>query len=167
MKHSLVYRDAQIEDLPAIVEIYNSIVASRMVTADTDPVTVEQRIDWFQEHRPERRPVWMVETTEGKIVGWVSFSDFYGRPAYNGTAEVSIYLHEDFRGQGLGRPVLTHAIEAAPGLGITTLLGVIFSHNIPSIQLFKKMGFQEWGQFPDIAELDGIKRSVTILGKQL
>lgn len=39
------------EDLPDIVDIYNSTIAGRMVTADLEPVTVESRIPWFEAHQ--------------------------------------------------------------------------------------------------------------------
>jgi L-amino acid N-acyltransferase YncA len=71
-------RDAVEEDLPAIVEIYNSTVPSRMVTADPEPVSVESRFAWFREHDPKSRPIWVVEM-DGRIVGWLSFEDFRKR----------------------------------------------------------------------------------------
>ena len=99
MLDAIKIRDAQISDLPDIVSIYNSTIPSRMVTADLEPVSVQSKEEWFKEHSPDFRPLWVVEL-DGKICAWLSFQSFYGRPAYNGTAEVSIYLHEDFRGQG-------------------------------------------------------------------
>ncbi|MBV8628542.1 MAG: N-acetyltransferase, partial [Paraburkholderia sp.] len=51
------YRDATLDDLPAIVAIYNSTVASRQVTADLEPVSVESRLPWFHAHGPAARPL--------------------------------------------------------------------------------------------------------------
>src|SRR6476620_11766079 len=98
------FRNATIEDLPLIVSIYNSTVPGRMVTADTAPVTVADKLQWFNEHSPDKRPLWMIESATG-IIGWVSFQDFYSRPAYDGTAEVSIYLSELHRGKGYGKDI--------------------------------------------------------------
>ncbi len=162
----LVFRDARKEDLPRIVAIYNTTVASRMVTADTSPVTVESRQKWFDEHSPSTRPLWLVEE-QNNILGWVSFQSFYGRPAYDATVEISIYLDEQQRGRGLGKQILQYCIYKAPSLGVHTLLGFIFAHNVPSITLFEKMGFQEWANLPNIATLDGVERSLKILGKRL
>lgn len=163
---SLNYRVAGQADLLKIVEIYNTTIASRLVTADTSPVSVESRQKWFAEHT-EKRPLWMAETEEGAVVGWLSFQSFYGRPAYNATVEVSIYLDPAFRGRGYGKEILQYALDAAPALDIKTLLGFIFAHNMPSLQLFKRFGFEEWANLPNIAELDGIERSLIILGKRL
>ncbi|MDQ6814824.1 MAG: N-acetyltransferase family protein [Bacteroidota bacterium] len=163
----LVYRDASLNDLPDIVDIYNSTIASRMVTADIEPVTVESRVIWFEQHAPKKRPLLVIEYENKKIVGWVSFQSFYGRPAYNATVEIGIYLHPEERGKGLGQPVLQHCMDEAPNYGISTLLGFIFAHNTASIRLFYKLGFEEWGMLPNVANLDGMERSLKILGKRI
>ena len=163
----LIYRDAKRSDLEKITEIYNSTIASRLVTADTEPVSVESKIKWFEEHSPEKRPLWVIEDELNEIVGWVSFQSFYGRPAYDATVEISIYLDSNQRGKGLGKQVLGYCIDKAPEFGIKTILGFIFSHNEPSIRLFKHFGFEEWANFPNIATLDDIERSLTILGKRV
>lgn len=166
MQTKFTIRDASISDLPVILEIYNSTIAGRMVTADTEPVSVTDREEWFNEHSPETRPLWLVEA-EGKTAGWISFQSFYGRPAYNATAEISIYLHKDFRGQKLGKYLMEYAIAACPSLEIKTLLGFIFSHNEPSLKLFTSFGFEKWAHLPNVAELDGIERDLIILGKRV
>lgn len=166
MSNEIIFRFASLEDLPIIVEIYNSTVPSRMVTADTEPVTVEERFNWFHEHNPNKRPLWVVEY-EGDICGWVSLQSFYGRPAYDSTAEISIYLHEKCRGKGLGKKILAKAMEECPKFGIETLLSFIFGHNKPSLQLFYQSGFEKWAHLPEVAKLDGVKRDLLILGKKI
>jgi len=163
----LQYRDAKRSDLDKIVEIYNSTVASRMVTADTDPVTTESRIKWFDEHSSDRYPLWIIEDEDNQVVGWLSFQAFYGRPAYAATAEISIYLDEKYRGKGYGKAILAYAMAQSPALGIKTLLGFIFAHNDASIKLFRYFGFEDWATLPDIAVLDNEERSLKILGKRI
>ena len=163
---TISHRIATFEDLSAIVAIYNSTVASRQVTADTEPVSVESRHAWFYEHAPDKRPLWVVED-HGVVIGWLSFSNFYGRPAYSGTAELSIYLHETARGKGLGRYFLQQAIAFAPQVEVHTLLGFIFGHNTPSLNLFASFNFQIWANMPRVATLDGVERDLIIFGKRV
>jgi phosphinothricin acetyltransferase len=158
-------RDATLEDLPAIVAIYNATVPSRIVTADTSPVSVESRVSWFHEHGG-RRPLWVVESSAA-IAAWLSFSCFYGRPAYAATAEISVYVDAQHRGRGLGRQLLSRAIDHAPSLGLTTLLGFIFGHNTPSLRLFESHGFTPWGTLPGVAVLDGVARDLVIVGRRV
>src|SRR3954452_4162825 len=163
---SMELRDATLNDLPSIVAIYNSTVPSRMVTADTSPVSVESRRAWFDQHSAARRPLW-VALEGGGIAGWLSYSSFYGRPAYDATCEVSIYVSADFRGKGLGSQLLQRCIDHAPAISVSSLLGIIFGHNTPSLRLFEKHGFARWGHLPKIAVLDGIERDVTIMGRRV
>lgn len=167
MMEELVYRNATLDDLPAIVAIYNSTIAGRMVTADLHPVSVESRMEWFNEHTPDKRPLWMVEDSAKNLIGWASFQNFYGREAYKATAEISIYLHPSSRGKGYGTQVLQYCMVNSYKYGIKTLLGYIFAHNINSLQLFYKLGFEDWATLPNIAELDGVERSLKILGKRI
>jgi phosphinothricin acetyltransferase len=160
-------RDATLEDLASIVEIYNSTIPSRIVSADTEPVSVEQRLSWFHQHDPARRPIRVAEA-RGEVVGWLSLSDFYdARPAYHGTAEIGIYVREGYRGEGIGRRLLQEAIQRAPSLGIKTLTAGAFGTNESSLALFGRFGFEKWAQFPRVAELDGSERDLIVLGLRL
>lgn len=162
----LSHRVASRDDLPEIVAIYNSTIASRMATADTEEVSVASREPWFAAHEPDTRPLWVAEEA-GTIVGWLSFTSFYGRPAYHRTAEVSVYVHPDFRRRGVGRYLLGAAQQHAPALGLETLLGFIFGHNAASLALFSQFGFARWGELPGVASLDGAARDLVILGWQV
>ncbi|MES3020408.1 MAG: N-acetyltransferase family protein [Pseudomonadota bacterium] len=169
---SFIHRNARQEDLAHVVNIYNSTVASREVTADTEPVSVASRQQWFDEHTPERRPLWVIHAADDHsaapaVLGWMSYSNFYGRPAYSGTAELSIYIDEAARGKGIGCYCLEQAIAFAPNISVHTLLGFIFGHNAPSLGLFAKYGFEEWAKLPRVANLDGIERDLIILGKRV
>lgn len=161
-----MHRLAAPADLPRIVEIYNSTISSRMVTADLEPVSVDSRRSWFEEHRAGSRPLWVVERA-GEVVAWLSFSSFYGRPAYQATAEISVYIDARWRRQGLGRYLLEAAIDHAPRLRVHTLLGFIFAHNHPSLVLFERFGFQRWGHLPRVAVLDGADRDLLIVGRRV
>lgn len=159
-------RDALEADLPAIVEIYNSTIPLQVVTADLEPVMVESRLGWFQAHTPNKRPLWVVEC-EQKVIAWLGFQSFYGRPAYETTAELSIYVSPDYRHKGLGKLLLQRAIAHSPGYGIKTLLGFIFAENQPSLHLFEQLGFQRWGYLPKVAEFGTIERDLVIMGLRL
>lgn len=159
-------RQALEQDLPRIVSIYNSTIQSRSSTADTEEVSVASKLPWFLHHTPGKRPI-LVHEIDHNVVAWVSFESFYGRPAYDNTAEISIYVDQRYRGKGLGRRLLLEAIDMAAYLKIKTLLGYIFSHNIPSLKLFRSFGFEEWGHLPDIAIMDGNEYSLSIMGKRI
>lgn len=161
-----IIEDAALEDLQAVVDIYNTTVAGRMVTADLEPVTVESRLVWFHEHNSHHRPLWVMRA-EGKVVAWLSFQSFYGRAAYNATAEISIYVAEECRGAGVGRILLEKALAEAPRFGLNRLVGFVFGHNEPSLKLLRRYGFEDWGVLPGVAELDGVERDLVIVGRKV
>jgi L-amino acid N-acyltransferase YncA len=161
-------RHARAPDLPAIVAIYNASIPGRMATADTAPVTVEQREPWFREFDPLHRPLWVwCETESGEPRAWLSLRSFYGRPAYHATVEVAVYTSPEARRRGLARRLLDHAVAQANTLQIKTFLAFVFGHNAPSLALFAAAGFQVWGHLPQVAELDGVERDLVILGLRL
>ena len=137
-----------------------------MVTADTEPVSVASREKWFAEHSPARRPLWIAEDN-GQVAGWLSYSSFYGRPAYDTTCEVSVYLAPEHRRRGLGTQLVLRSIEHAPHIGVATLLGFIFGHNEPSLRLFEKLGFKRWGHLPRVAVLDSVECDLIIVGRRV
>jgi phosphinothricin acetyltransferase len=158
-------RDARRADLPAIVEIYNAAIPGRMATADTEPLSVAQREAWFAEFDPHRRPLWVCVDPEGVPLAWLSLRSFYGRPAYHETVEVAVYTATVAQRRGLARALLRHALTHAPRLRIRTLLAFVFGHNRPSLTLFAREGFATWGTLPEVAELDGVRRDLVILGR--
>lgn len=160
------FKYAQPDDLPRIVRTYNSTIASRMVTADLEEVSVESKKAWFDSHSQNKRPLWII-LSDGQYAGWMSFSSFYGRPAYDGAVEVSIYLDQEFWGKGLGKACLQKAIDLSPEYGIHSLLGFIFGHNTPSLNLFYAFGFEKWGHLPAVANMEGTWRDLLILGKKV
>jgi len=67
----------------------------------------------------------------------------------------------------VGRQLLSQAIQQSSSLGIKTLLGFVFAHNKPSLQLLETLGFQRWGYLPKVAELDNVERDLVILGRPI
>src|SRR2546421_7028092 len=162
----MIIRDALEADLPAIVEIYNAATATRISTALLDPVSVDERRPWFRQHSPNQFPLWVAEI-DGDIAGWLSFHEFIRRPAYAGTAEISIYVHEKFRRRGIGGALLEKAIAEAARLKMRTLLGYILGHNVASLALFEQAGFERWGHLPKIARFEANERDLVIVGRQI
>ena len=170
---------ASAEDLAEILAIYNQTIAGKQATANLTPVTSEERTAWFQEHlNSTTRPIYVVKVVDkiidskklkglSSIVAWGSFSDLYARPAYHISSEISIYLHHDYHGQRLGSLLAHWMLEQAPSLGIYNIVALIFAHNQPSLGLFRKLGFEQWGYMPQVCDMEGFTADVVMLGKSL
>jgi phosphinothricin acetyltransferase len=166
MSGNLSFTFATIDDLEKIVATYNASIPGRLATADLEPVPVESKVKWFQEHNEQSRPLWLIHSDD-QYAGWLSFSSFYGRPAYSKTVEVSIYLESGAQGKGIGKQCLLFAEEEARKRNILTLLGFIFGHNTPSLNLFYKQGYEKWARLPEVADMEGTWRDLIIVGKKV
>lgn len=148
-------RLAQIDDLPAIVDIYNQAIPSRHSTGDTEPVRVADRKTWFAEHAPEKYPIF-VAAVAGGVAGWCSLSAYRpGRAAFRHTAEISYYIALAYHGQGIGTALIEHTLGACPALQIRHLFAIVLENNEASLRLLTKMGFEQWGYLPRVADFDG------------
>jgi phosphinothricin acetyltransferase len=157
-------RDATEADLPSIIAIYNAAIATRIATAQIESVALEDCRDWLRQHPADQYPFWVAEI-DGQVGGWLSFKSFLPRCAYRGTAELSVYVDEKFRRRGIARKLLEEAIRRAPALGVTAMVGLIFGHNEASLALFERLGFRRWGFLPAVAQVEGIERNLTIVGR--
>lgn len=137
-----------------------------MATGDFEPVTVDSRLEWFAAHTHDRHPLW-VDERDGEVAGWLSLGTFYNRPAWDVTAEVSVYVSPAHQRQGVAAALLETVIAAAPALGLRVLIGIIFGHNEPSLALFERFGFERWGLMPGAAELDEVERDVVFVGRRV
>ncbi len=155
-------REAMEADLPAIVDIYNQSIPDGWSTADTKPVTVFERVDWFRKFDPAKRPIWVAEIG-GNVVAWASLSSFYGgRPAYDATAEVSLYIATAYHRKGIGRSLKQWVIDQCPRLGITTLLSMHFDHNEATRRINSCLGFEQVGHLKESAVVQGRPRGLVI-----
>lgn len=159
-------RRATLDDLPEIIKIYNEAIKDGISTADSKVVSVEDKLEWFQAHS-EKRPL-LVKEYHGRIIAWISIQPFYANLlAYVHTARINIYIDKNFQGKKLGQQFLQEAIEEVKSYDIKTLLALIFAENLPSLKLFKKIGFKEWGNLNRIAKIDGNDKDLLILGLRI
>ncbi len=156
-------RAASEADLEAIRAIYNESIPKRIATADLEPQTLDARRAWFVNRNHATRPVLVAEDAQG-VCAWGSYTNFKDRAAYAPTAEISVYVADRAAGRGVGRAMLDALLERAPKCGIDRILAICFAHNEASLRLFRSRGFVHWGEFPDACVMDGVRRSVVILG---
>ncbi|MHC5539074.1 GNAT family N-acetyltransferase [Singulisphaera rosea] len=158
----MLVRNATEADLTVIVDIYNQSIPAGWSTADTRPIAVADRVEWFRKFDPARRPIWVAEV-EGSVVAVSYLSSFYGdRPAYDATAEVSLYIAASHQRQGIGRRFKQWVIEQCPRLGVTTLLSMHFDHNEATRRINDSLGFHPMGHLTEVAVVQGQKRGLVI-----
>jgi L-amino acid N-acyltransferase YncA/SAM-dependent methyltransferase len=163
MNAKLRIRNADIADLPQIVEIYNSSILGGIAVAEMEPVKVEDRLDWFYKHTPHKHPLWVLQC-RGNVLGWISVQPYYSDPAFLSTAEVSVHIAPEHRKQGYGTFLITAMISECPKLEIATLLGFAFADNAVTARLNERVGLKRWGYLPKTAWIRGRSFDLVIYG---
>jgi phosphinothricin acetyltransferase len=142
-------RDATVDDLPAVVEIYNQAVLHTTATADFAPQTLAARRTWFDERRTQGLPV-IVAVADGKVVGWGALNRYHARIGYRFTVENSVYVAESAQGRGVGKALLAELVAAARRGGYHAVIAVLAGDNAASTALHQKFGFVEMGRLAEI-----------------
>ena len=154
-------RAARREDAVAIARIYNQGIEDRVATFETEPRTASD-IELLLDDRLGRYPVIVVER-DGLVVSWASAGSYRARPCYDPTAEHSVYVDRRHRGGGVGQIALEALCAEAERLGFLKLVSRIFSENVASLVLHRKVGFREVGIYRRHGKLDGQWRDCVIV----
>ena len=160
-------RTASKRDWTEIIKIYNHAVDEKYCTADIEHVTVESRLDWLEQHSSDEYPI-IVSEIDGIITGWCSLSPYRpGRHALKSVAEISYYIHKDYRRRGIANKLIDHALKIAPQLGLINLIAILLDINDVSIRLLEKFGFSRWGYLPNVAFFSDKQCGQYIYGKRI
>jgi len=158
-----ILRPARVEDLNRITQIYNEAVQTTVATFDTEPKTLEEQRAWFENHGA-KHPVFVAEE-DGVISGWASLSKWSERLAYSDTAEISLYIKEEFRGRGIGRKLMEAIVGEGERVGLHTLIARIAGENSVSIHLHESLGFKRIGVMREVGRKFGKLLDIHLMQK--
>lgn len=159
----LTIRQATLEDLETITEIYNEAILKTVATFDTQLKTLEEQKTWFMDHGP-KNPILIAE--KDKItVGWAALSEWSDRCAYSDTAELSLYVLEENQGRGIGRKLLEAIIQEGEKAGLHTVIARITEGNKASIHLHESLGFFHIGVMKEVGLKFGKRLDVYLMQK--
>jgi L-amino acid N-acyltransferase YncA len=143
-----------------VLNIYSEGIATRLATFNTEVPTWQE---WNKAHLKHSR---LVAVSGDNVLGWAALSPVSARHCYRGVAEFSIYIGENYRGQGLGDLLMEQLICESEKNGIWTLHSSTFPENTASINLQKKHGFREIGYREKISSLHGVWRNTVLLERR-
>lgn len=142
----MIFRFATLEDGPACAAIHRPYVETSACTFQCKPLTDEEftaKIRGLYKQYP-----FLVAEEEGRVVGFAYASPLRPHDAYRWASELSIYLHPDCRGKGIGRRLYSRLIALCRATGLYNLYACITESNPESIAFHKAMGFVHLGDFP-------------------
>ena len=149
------------KDWPAVERIYAEGIATKLATFETQPKPQEK---WQNESVPGSALV--AETAAGTIGGWAVLWPVSDRCAYAGVAEVSVYVGNNSKGEGVGKALLQELVKTSESLGLWTLQAGIFEENKASIALHEKCGFRLVGVRERLGALDGVWKNVVLMERR-
>jgi phosphinothricin acetyltransferase len=135
-------------DLADILEIYNYAINNLVATFDLTEQTIEQRQSWFDKFN-DHFPL-IVAVENGKVIGYSCLSPFRDKPAYAKSTELSIYIHWNQQGKGIGNMLMKEILQLAEKIGYHTVIGGITGGNEASVRLHMKFGFEFVGCFKEV-----------------
>jgi L-amino acid N-acyltransferase YncA len=147
-------------DWPAVRTIYEEGIATGHATFETEAPDWPA---WDEAHLPDHR---FVAKWDDVVVGWVALAPVSHRRVYAGVAEVSVYVADGARGQGVGRALLTAVVRSSEEAGLWTLQTGIFPENEASLALHRALGFREVGIRERIGRHHGVWRDVIFLERR-
>ena len=142
-------RDARQEDLPAVLAIYNEVIAHTTAVYSEAPVSLEDRENWWRARLSQSYPV-LIATVAGEVAGFSSFGDFRAWPCYSRTVEHSVHVHAGHRGRGLGASLVQPLFARAAALGKHMMIAAIDADNASSLRLHQRLGFTPAGHFKEV-----------------
>jgi L-amino acid N-acyltransferase len=140
----IVIRPATLADLPSLVDIYNYAVLETTATFDLEAQTVAERQAWFAGHSPDVHPL-IVAEEDGTVLGYSGLLPYRTKPAYRHTVELSIYVHPEAQGRGIGKQLMRSIIVRAQEIGHHVIIAGITGGNESSFRLHEQFGFREVG----------------------
>jgi phosphinothricin acetyltransferase len=143
-------RDALSSDIEAITAIYNSIVLTSTAIYNDQPVTLDDRVAWWQARVAQGYPVVVALDDDDTLLGYASFGDFRSWPGYRLTVEGTIHIRDDARGQGIGTQLLQEILARARGLGKHVIVAGVDSENIASLRFLQRFGFTPSGRLREV-----------------
>jgi phosphinothricin acetyltransferase len=159
-KYSMLITNLSAEHWPSVKAIYESGIATGNATFQT---TAPEWEEWDKGHVPSCR---LIAIENEQILGWAALSVVSGRCVYAGVAEISVYVHADARGKGVGHQLLQALVLESEKHGFWTLQAGIFPENTSSIRLHEKNGFRILGCRERIGQMDGKWRDTLLLERR-
>lgn len=141
---------ARNDDIPEVLRIYNSGIAERIATFETDPRTESDIAKWLDSRYP-----FVVAESEGNVKAFAVTFPYSSRECYSGIAEFSVYVSKESRGKGLGSQTMKLLLGECEKRGYWKLVSRVFTDNIPSRSMLQSIGFREVGVYKNHGKLDG------------
>jgi L-amino acid N-acyltransferase len=162
----VIFRQAVKNDLPTIQKLYNHNVLTSNAVYDETEKSEEAMISWLELKQQQNMPVIIAESN-GQFFGYGTFGQFRPWEGFRYCVEHSLYIVEEYKGQGFGKLLLKQLISVARQMKMRSMVAGIDSENKGSLHLHRLLGFEEIGTFRNAGFKNGKWLDLTMLQLQL
>ena len=146
----LVIRPITKDDIAACLDIYNYEVVNGVATLDLEIRTLLEWQAWYEAHQTSEHCIF-VGLIDDVVVGYASLSPYRTKDAFKSTVELSIYIHEAYRGKGVASKLMAYILDHAKVTDtLHTVVSVITAGNAASTALHERFGFTYCGLTPQV-----------------
>jgi phosphinothricin acetyltransferase len=149
MSDTVACRYARVSDIPALTAIYNYYILNTAAVFELEPVSAENRSAWFSTFSPESRYKLITAACGEEAVGYISTSRFREKAAYVRSVEVSVFIHPDHTGRGIGSELFSRLLQELSATDTHRIYACIAVPNEASYRLHSRFGFRETGVFSE------------------
>ena len=128
-----------------MLDLLNDAILHTTWVYDCEPHPEPYMREYFGEHAAGRYPILAAESDDGAFLGFASCGPYRHHQGYLHAAEHSVYVVPSVRRKGVGTALMARLEDECRENGIHTLIGVIDSENLPSIELHRKCGYEYAG----------------------
>ena len=151
----MLIRDAELKDIAQILAIYNEVIATSTAVYATQPTSLDERTEWYEQRRRRGFPV-LVAAEGDAVLGFSSFGEFRGAwSGYRYSVEHSVHVHADARGKNVGRLLVEALFPLALASDKHLMIGAVDAANAGSIRFHERLGFERVGHFKEVGHKFG------------
>ncbi len=147
----IMFREANLNDLHFVLDLYNYYILNTTATFDYEKITLEELQARLSYNSTKYKTFLVCDRVDKNIMGFCFLKQFKKKPAYDGSAEIGIYLKPENTGQKLGHTILKFLEEYAKENRIEVIIASISGENVNSMKLFARMGYERCAHYKKIA----------------
>ena len=160
-------RDGAAADLPVLTSIYNHYVEHSPATFDLERFSVEARRTWLDHYADSGPHRLLVAIDAGEVVGYATSSKFRPKAAYDPSVEVTVYVHPDATGKGIGSALYDRLFGELGSEQLHRAYAAITQPNPASVALHRRFGFTDVGTMTEVGRKFGQWWDVLMMERSL
>lgn len=159
-------RAARDTDIVQILKIWNREIRETLITFNSAEKTSDDLSSLLKQKAADAQP-FLVAEIDDEILGFATYGQFRGGVGYRHTAEHTVVLAPNARGQGVGRQLMSAVEFHAKKNGFHSMWAGVCAENPDGVAFHKRLGYAEIAQLPEVGFKFGRWLDLVLMQKHL